>query len=783
MWAFISRFPKVIVILWILLAAASIPFALKFPNECSFDLKAPETTRGFKSKNLRDSLFPNSADMSPGVLLVQTNGSDVRTDAHVESLIREFNTTLHNLVNATFFSIFNFDDPDVRSLLNYMVSDDNTTIINLITTEITEPSKKAAFASTISDYIDHLKLNESVVFADMLSFDTLVDTSKKQIALDLSNMDKIAIPLAFIILVLMLRSIKLLIVPLVSLSVTFLISFAVMYFIAKFWAGKVLIFVPSIIMSIIVALGIDYSLFMLVRFRKEIGRGKTHVEATRIASKASTELIFTSATCLLLSFAGLLLFPTSTIRSLAVGCISAIIAIMLVNVTLAPSLLLTFPWFSSTLKRKDALEAAEEEPKSVFLWLGNLLSNKWVAISVVVVAIGVSSLFVGPLLHLDYTTDNHQFFPSTSLNQQSLDLLSREFSAGIVNPYYFVFHNVSGSPDKSSFSPSDGIVFSQEFFDKQAHFANMLIAKNATYLTSMNVEGEAYISGQEMDFDFANLFTHVPIQTPSAVVYRAVFSQVTNKDMTGTVLLAQPNVDPFGEIQNVLPSTMRSVVDEFNNKSTDIKVVVDGTAIRQFDLVNTVMDMFSYQIVITAAVIAVWSIIMTRLPWLPVRMIALMIIPIGSAFGIGAAIFQNQIFGNTGSDSLLWAAEVIAFSICVGLSTDYTFFLFLGVKEKRFEGYSHTNSIKLAMHDNIPTILGAGFIMITSFLSLAVSDLVVVKSIGIILASSVFIDVLFVRTLIAPAVLYLSGDSIVWWPRKPDEAQKLSVNERTPLII
>ena len=185
---------------------------------------------------------------------------------------------------------------------------------------------------------------------------------------DLIRMDSVAFPLALFVLALMLRSFRLLLIPIINIVVALVSTFLIMYPIAM--TLDVISFAPSVVMSCSIAFSIDYSLFLLSRFREEVLRARRaprsaggtpewsrHYVAPQrrpiavvrpavelmLASAGHTVLV--SGLTLALCWACLMFFPISLLSTIGMAAAINMVMCLLVNLTLAPCLLLQFPAF------------------------------------------------------------------------------------------------------------------------------------------------------------------------------------------------------------------------------------------------------------------------------------------------------------------------------------------------------------------------------------------------------------------------------------------------------
>lgn len=227
-----------------------------------------------------------------------------------------------------------------RSLQRKFLSNDTSaTIVTLTINADPTHTHTIEFADAMSAYV-RSQLWDGVVLSvsGISAFLTLMQESVER---DLLQTDGISMPLAMVILAVVLRSLRLLILPLTALLVSILCSFAIIYVVAQFL--DVVFITPSLMMSMLVASSIDSSLFVLSRYREEL------LEAQRIdqhaavvaAMRTGGHTVVVSGLTLAFCFASLSLLPLSSMQSLGIGTSVAILVATLVNVTLVPALLLT----------------------------------------------------------------------------------------------------------------------------------------------------------------------------------------------------------------------------------------------------------------------------------------------------------------------------------------------------------------------------------------------------------------------------------------------------------
>ena len=178
----------------------------------------------------------------------------------------------------------------------------------------------------------------------------------------------------------------------------------------------------------------------------------------------------------------------------------------------------------------------------------------------------------------------------------------------------------------------------------------------------------------------------------------------------------------------------------------------------------------------------------------PLKAVILNLLSIGAAYGVIIAIFQwgwaKDVFGIGKAGPIESWAPMMLFAIVFGLSMDYEVFLLSRIREEYDISHDNSEAVAYGLAHTARLITAAAAIMIAVFGSFALSDLRVLKLIGIGLAVAVLIDATVVRLVLVPATMELLGDRNWWLPRWLNFLPKLNVEpspeaepERVPELV
>jgi RND superfamily putative drug exporter len=264
---------------------------------------------------------------------------------------------------------------------------------------------------------------------------------------DLSNGElKFGLPAALIVLLLVFGTVTGALIPMLMAVISIIVALAITSVVGQLW--QLNLFITNMVVAMGLALGIDYSLFIVSRLREERKRGKsTHDAIITVASTATRAVVF-SGTAFTLAMVGMLLVPDTTLRSLGFGAVAVGIVSIAVALTFHPAVLmvlgdrverLRLPWIG----KKVADSAGQEGP----VWrraVGAVMRRPATYLTATVLLMVALAL---PLMGLQMGSSGASSLPNDSVAKQGLLALQRDFAEGATNPVEIV---VAGPSDSES---------------------------------------------------------------------------------------------------------------------------------------------------------------------------------------------------------------------------------------------------------------------------------------------------------------------------------------------
>ena len=837
----------VIIITWSLLTVLGLLLGTKFLKSTVLEFRAPVGSLSEKAvEAVKDAFGGVTNTMTTVFVIVNTkdsssvlNNKTKRLDALLNSSVVGYTTDRHYNCTTSVASYYALEkasqeqggDIDFAiikdSFLDNASHPEASFSLISFQGDVSQLVKSGSdFANWLDDELPTLKSkaglgdNVQVRASGMIMFgrDVMQGTER-----DLVLMDGIAFPISLAILAYMLASPRLLIFPILSIITTALVSFLIMYPVALI--EDVISFAPSVMMSITVALSIDYSLFLLSRFKQESELDRSdHVGAVTKMMRTAGHTVFVSGITLTACWFGLMLFPVVLLYTvgLAVG-ITTLVCLAL-NLTLTPTLLLTFPAFFSRFGccRKTPSSSADDDGHmqpvtSDFsyaslqgdvspqledrvvdsCWFGcgsAMIKSKAKAgvISLVILAVAILLATYG--VSFKYTQSLSLFLPRGSSATTSFEYLNDKFGAGRLSPYQLAVFGPKTSSELCSPVPSSvpkSLPFPlPSLFPTESFMGNLteLVTDtllpivghgNHPYLNPENVLSYAYLRGQPVSYADATACIFSKGKGKNCGSILVTFAQqtpvTTGSSSTSKVqcvakIQLELTIDPLSVDGGKWLKTVRSKLAE-KSASNGYEYYLTGGDAVGYDAVTEVFGLFPRAIGVTLAFVFVFVGVSFKSFFVPLRSCISLATTLAITYGLAVLVYQHGILawtdlpGLSNMGALGWLAPAMMFSVIIGFGLDYDIFLLTRILEYRESGLSEKDSILSGLAQTGSIITAAGLIMSIAFCGLLFSSLPALNQLSFFLVISVLVDTLLIRSVLVPCLMRLIG-KLNWWPRK-----------------
>ena len=509
-------------------------------------------------------------------------------------------------------------------------------------------------------------------------------------------------PAALIVLLLVFGTVVAGVVPLVLAILSIIVALALTAIVGQVF--ELSVFVTNMIFGMGLALGIDYSLFILSRFREERSQGREKLDAIETAGATASRAVLFSGAAFVLAMTGLELVPNTIMRSLATGAILVGIVSVLAALTLLPAVLsllgdhvnsLRIPYFGRT--------AAGGESRFWGRIVHGVMRRPVVSL---VAAVALLLAAAVPVLSLDSGTAGISTLPDRFESKQGFLLLNREFPGQTTEPVQIAVEGDTASP---------GVRAAVE--ELQAE------------LGQREIFGEV---ATETSPDGAIVLLTVPVAGDSVSSEAVAAVRELREDVVPAVF-AGPEAEAF----------------------------VGGATAEDIDYYD-VMD--AWLPIVFAFVLGLSFVLLTiafRSIVVPATAIAMNLLSVGAAYGLLVLVFVegvgNELFGFQQVDVVEAWVPLFLFAVLFGLSMDYQVFLLSRIRERYSETRDNDDAVSFGVGSTARLITGAALIIIAVFAGFARGDLVMFQQMGFGVAVALLIDATIIRSVVVPASMKLLG--------------------------
>ncbi|MDE0774686.1 MMPL family transporter [Nocardioides sp.] len=483
-------------------------------------------------------------------------------------------------------------------------------------------------------------------------------------------------------------------------------------------------------------LAVDYSLFLVTRFREERRAGRTVEDAVVITVRTAGRTVVFSALTVALSLSALLLFPMPFLRSLGYAGIAVTALAALTAVVLIPAMLalvghrldrtdLFAPIRRRITRRRDRVG----EDQLAWHRIAAVVMRRPVLILVSVSAVLI--VLVLPFAGVRFGLLDHRTLPADHPVAETAENLARGFPAAAEDPITVVL------PGRDATT-----VIGQDELDEYAARLSTLPG-----VATVETATGGYVDGQ-------------PTATtgPQAAVLEARYTAAA-----GTWVAVTPSATD--------PADARSVVRDMRDQPAPGPVLVGGSAATLVDATDTIADRLPWALGVIALSTFVLLFLFTGSLLIPVKAIVTNLLSLSATFGALVYVFQEGhlrwLVGDfTPTGTLETTLPVLIFCVAFGLSMDYEIFLLSRITEAHRNGATTTEAVAQGLQRTGGLITAAAAILVTVFLALAASNLTALKVIGVGLTLAIVLDATIVRGLLVPAIMRLAGEAN-WWAPAP----------------
>lgn len=708
---FSARRPWWVIGIWVAFLVASI---LAFPSlshaltatEMQF-LSSPDSV---KAQRLVDQkMSGTSGDME--TLLVHSDTYSV--DDPVFRQVVANATTAVTAQSSAVTSAFNYYQASVfdPTSANAMVSADRHTTLIPVTL-----AKTSGSLSTYMSTVDKLKSSGFTVTT--VGGASIGQDLASTATTDLRKAEMVGLPITLAVLVLVFGALVAAGISLVLALTAIGVSIGAIIAIGAIIPQS--FFIVNIVMMIGLAVGIDYALFIIERYREERRQGLDKHEAIVMTGRTASRAVLFSGGTVMLALLGLFIVPITTFRSLGLGAVVVVGVAVMAMLTLVPALIsllgdrLDWP----VLRRHRKIKDGERLHSGANMYRGfwgrftkGIMKRPIVGVVITVVILLAAtapafSLKTGAAGGADSLPDGPR--------KAAYELLVNNFPAGMLAPVQIV---VNG---------------------KETAALDAGIAK---------LQAEMAATG-----DFATA---------------ATVSWDQAKDLA--LIEAPLKVDPNSQAGYSVISTLRTSTIPHSFAGSTVPVYVTGQTALNADSTHLVSRLTPIVLAFVLGLTFILLMVVFRSIVVPINAIIMNLLSVGAAYGLLVLVFQkgigHRLFGFQQTPTIQSWVPIFLFCILFGLSMDYHVFLLSRIREHYDQTDKSREAVAVGLKATSRIITGAAAIMVVVFATFAAGNLVMLQQLGFGLAVAVFLDATLIRSVLVPTSMALLGKISWYLPR------------------
>lgn len=530
---------------------------------------------------------------------------------------------------------------------------------------------------------------------------------------DIAAAEQWNLPIILIVLLAVFGSLAAAAIPLALGVCTVVVTMGLVYFLSAYTTMSV--FVTSTVSMFGIALAVDYSLFILMRFREELRSGRQPTEAVDAAMATSGLAVVLSGATVVASLTGIYIINTPALKSMATGAILAVAVAMLTAATLTPAVLATFGRAAAKRSRFLHWSRQPEGGQSRFWnrWIGWVMRRPWIsavaaALVLLVMAAPAASMVLGNSLLRQFDS-SHEIRAGVGAAAQAL-------GPGALGPIQVLV----SFPDGGAASPEHG----------QTLAAIRQRMTQAPHIVSVS-----------------------PPQ----------FAEDNGSALLSAVLSVDP--EDMGARETV--TWMRAQLPKIPDAGT-ARVDVGGPTALIKDFDDRVSQTEPVVLLFVALIAFVMLLISIHSVFLAFKGVLMTLLSVAAAYGSLVMVFQwgwLRDLGFAQISSIDSTVPPLVLAMTFGLSMDYEIFLLTRIRERFLHSGNTRDAVAYGVSTSARTITSAALIMIAVFIGFAFAGMPLVAEIGVACAVAIAVDATVVRLVLVPALMAMFAQWNWWLPR------------------
>ncbi|TVR72074.1 MAG: MMPL family transporter [Sphaerobacteraceae bacterium] len=715
-----AKRPWLIVVGWVLVLAIAIGATTQMKT--TFDGEMTNGAESVVAANLIGERIGGDQAVTE-IVIVRSETESVDSpafQAHVEEVTSGL-TSMDNLVTGVvgYYDLRDAGVPDASS----MVAENGKALLLQVEmgTDFNAAGEQAAsYLETISEL--NTSEFEVMTVGDVSGNEEILSVAAE----DLGMAQTYGLPAALIVLVVVFGALIAAGIPIIVGLMAVAVAFGLAAGVSQFF--ELDFFITNMIAMIGLAVGIDYSLFIIERYREERASGNEKLDAITIAGSTASKAVVFSGLTTTLALVGMFLLPMTTFQSLAIGAMLAVAASVMAALTLIPAVLsLLGDRINWPRLGRGQPTVADTTSQATGMWARITRAVMRRPIVAMILSVGLLLAATAPVIDLNTGQTGYESMPESNI-KTAYAALQEDFYAGALAPVQIVV---------------DGDITDPEVM----------------------AGGQRLIQSLSSDPNFGAASFEIAPDNDLAVISVPLQTGVSSDESMATVehLRSELIPDAFGDAPaTVLLTGATVMIDDFNSMLGDYMPIVFA---------------FVLGLSFIVLMVAFRSIV------IPFMSIFMNLLSVGAAYGLLVLAFQHgygEFLGLTHTPIIEAWIPVFLFCILFGLSMDYHFFLLSRIREHFDLTGDNDEAVAVGLQTTGKIITGAALIMVVVFGAFAAGRLVTFQQLGFGLAVSVLLDATIVRSILVPSMMKTLGAWNWYLPNWMSWIPRVSIEGKRP---
>jgi len=746
--AFVYRHRRIVALLSVAFALVSLPLAGQASGVLS---SGGWLVRGSESAVVGDRLADEFDGGRSSLIILMRSGDGERADSNaVQDKVDASVATLRAAATVGDVITYRSSGNDER-----FVSYDGSATYAIVVLEATDEES----IDLVDDLRAEIQQQPGLTY-QLTGYGPLADDANAQSEEDLQKAEIVSLPLAFLILFAVFGAVLAGLLPILVAGLAIPTTMGMIFIVGQ--QTEMSIYVINVATMLGLALAIDYSLFLVSRFREELRRGRDVSDAVQIAVGTAGKAVTFSGIAVAIGLLGLLFFASPAISSIGIAGSLVVLSSVIFGLTFLPAVLgmlgprvnmLSIGGLAAMVRRRLGLKPRTVEDSTDSRWAS---IARWVMRHPILVLMPTLLLLLvagSPFLRLNQAVPDASVLPPGRESRDAYITLRDEFPGGATSPFE-VLADVQGDP----FSTAN-VAAVIELGSRLATLGQVTSVENP-FVIPDPVTGQP-LPAEEVAQLYANAGSLPPEQ-------QAQLEQLRQRYVSGSTvrLVAHSTADPARSEGLNLTAVLRAVPRGGEITSIQVGGYIPGN----YDTLASMRETTPWAVAATMLVSAVVLFLLFGSVVLPIKAVFMTLLSITASFGALVWIFQegnlSELLNFVPLGYTIAGNPIIMFAVIFGLSMDYEVLLLSRVQEAYRRTGDNTASVAEGLARTAAVITGAALIMVCVFAAFALAQTITIKSIGVGMAIAVLLDATIIRIFLVPATMRLMG-RWNWWAPGP----------------